>query len=81
SGCLVRASAREEVSRHIQVATCFGSQPLELPSITLDVVTVSPKASHHIIAGAFRVRGNADKKISHLRNRGFVARYQGVNAF
>lgn len=81
SGDQVRAAAREKVSRHIHEATFFGTQPLELPSITLDVVTESPKASHHIITGAFRVRGNADKKISQLRNRGFEARYHGVNAF
>ncbi|MBC2838274.1 SPOR domain-containing protein [Robiginitalea sp. SC105] len=80
SGDLVQEAAREEVSRHIQEATFFGSQPLELPSITLEV-SKARKGSHHIIAGAFRVRENADRKIAQLRSRGYDARYHGVNAF
>ncbi len=80
SDALVREAAQQEVSRHIQEATFFSTSPLELPSIHLDV-TRTRKGSHHIIAGAFRVRENADKKIRQLRDRGYDALYIGVNAY
>lgn len=80
---LVRAEAQKEVSRHIQEATIFGAEPLELPSITLEIGLTPKKENgiHHIIAGAFRVRENADKKIRQLRQQGFEAHYVGQNPF
>lgn len=82
SGDKVRAAALETVSRQIQEATFFSADPLELPSLTLEVTTSRPKTgSHHIITGAFRIRENAEKKIRQLRARGYEARYFGVNAF
>jgi len=80
---LVRAEAQKQVSRHIQEATIFGAQPLELPSITLEIGLTRKKADgiHHIIAGAFRIRENADKKIRQLRRQGFDAHYVGQNPF
>lgn len=77
---LVRAEAQKQVSRHIQEATIFGAQPLELPSITLQIDR-KETGIHHIIAGAFRVRENADKKIKQLREQGFDAHYVGQNDF
>lgn len=80
---LVRAEAQKQVSRHIQEATIFGAQPLELPSITLEIGLTAKKNDgiHHIIAGAFRIRENADKKIRQLRQQGFDAHYVGQNPF
>lgn len=75
---LVRAEAQKQVSRHIQEATIFGAQPLELPSITLEIDRKST-GIHHIVAGAFRIRENADKKIRQLRQQGFDAHYIGQN--
>lgn len=75
----VRTLVQDEVSRQIQEATFFGSQPLELPSLTLEVARNEQEAAHHIIAGAFRVRENADKKITQLRSQGYDSRYIGVN--
>ncbi len=77
---LVRAEAQKQVSRHIQEATIFGAQPLELPSITLEIEK-KEVGIHYIIAGAFRVRENADKKIRKLREQGFDAHYVGQNTF
>lgn len=80
SDALVRANAQEEVSRNIQEATFFKSHPVELPSISLEI-TQKQHGNHHIIAGAFRFRENADKKIAQLKARGYNARYLGANAY
>lgn len=83
----VRADAQKEVTRQIQEATFFSNNPLELPTLTLEVTEEEKpapeisKARHHIIAGAFRVRANAEKKIRQLKRRGFDARYIGQNAY
>ncbi|TMM58896.1 SPOR domain-containing protein [Maribacter algarum] len=78
--------AQEQVAKRIQAATFFDVEPLELPSISLDVVktkaTISKKTNvktHHIVAGAFRFRKNADKKIRQLKRRGYNATYIGTN--
>ncbi len=78
--------AQEQVAKRIQEATFFDVEPLELPSISLDVVktktTITKKRNvktHHIVAGAFRFRKNADKKIRQLKRRGYNATYIGTN--
>ena len=77
-----RVEAQQEVSKKIQEATFFGSQPLELPSLTLEVARKKKvQGRHHIIAGAFRVRENAEKKIRQLQRKGFDAHYLGVNTY
>lgn len=81
---LVREEAQEQVSRQIQEATFFDTAPMELPTLTLDADTraTSTKTSqktHHIIAGAFRYKKNAEKKIQQLKRRGFEAAYLGTN--
>lgn len=82
---LVVEEAQEQVTKRIQEATFFDMEPLELPSITLDVVTMAPKKEnvrvHHVVAGAFRFRKNADKKIRQLKRRGYNASYIGTNKF
>lgn len=61
--------AQETVTQKIQQATFFNTNPSELPSITL---TVAKEIQHyHVVAGAFRVAENADKKISQLQAKGF----------
>ena len=78
---LVRQDAQELVSKNIQEATFFNAQPLELPALTLEV-SKRPQGNHHIIAGAFRVRRNADRKVRQLRDKGYnSASYLGVNKF
>jgi hypothetical protein len=83
---LAREEAQQQVSKRIQEATFFDADPLELPTITLKT---SKKAGtdkagqkiHHIIAGAFRYRTNADKKIEQLEKLGFNPSYMGTNPF
>jgi len=77
---LVVEKAQEEVSKSIQEATFFDTAPLELPALNLKVITKKPEvAMHHIVAGAFRFRSNADKKIRQLNRRGYDATYLGTN--
>ncbi|NNE77185.1 MAG: HU-CCDC81 and SPOR domain-containing protein [Pricia sp.] len=83
---LAREEAQEQVSKRIQEATFFDANPLELPTITLKtskkmVASGTSQKMHHIIAGAFRYRTNADKKIQQLKNQGFNPSYMGTNPF
>lgn len=83
---LVREEAQQQVSKRIQEATFFDTDPLELPTITLrtakkGVSDNAGKKIHHIIAGAFRYRANADKKIEQLKKLGFNPSYMGANPF
>ncbi len=81
---LAREEAQEQVSRQIQEATFFDMAPMELPTLVLDAGskverTTTSQKTHHIIAGAFRFRKNADKKIRLLKRQGFNAAYIGTN--
>lgn len=77
---LAQEEAQVVVSKNIQEATFFNTAPLELPSLTLDVVKKNT-GRHHIIAGAFRIQKNANKKVNQLIKRGFDASYLGVNNY
>lgn len=86
---VARHDAEEFVNKQIQEATFFDLSPLELPTVTIDATTTSAakpvmrkgEATHFIVAGAFRVRGNADRKIEQLKANGFNAGYYGTNAY
>lgn len=75
--------AQEQVSKRIQEATFFDAAPMELPTLSLDVTTKKEVTkgvrTHHIIAGAFRFKKNADKKMRQLKRRGFNPAYIGTN--
>ncbi len=77
---IVLEEAQTLVSKNIQEATFFNSKPLELPELKLNV-TKKTTGNHHIIAGAFRIRENADKKVLQLRKKGYEARYLGINSY
>jgi nucleoid DNA-binding protein len=78
---LVRQNAQEEVSKHIQEATFFEGSPLELPALNLNIAKKPEGPMHHIIAGAFRFKENADKKIAQLQSQGYGASYLGTNRY
>lgn len=74
--------AQKEVSRKIQEATFFDAAPVELPSISLEVTQKNKDlAIHYVIAGAYRFRENADKRIRQLLDEGYPAHYVGQNPF
>ena len=72
---LAQEEANEQLESKIQEATFVISNPL--PAITLNVNKQT--GNYHIIAGAFRVEANSDKKAEELRAQGFNARKIGVN--
>jgi len=77
---IVVEEAQKEVNKNIQEATFFDTAPLELPTLNLEVITKKPQlAKHHIVAGVFRFKANADKKIRLLKRRGYAAAYLGTN--
>ena len=78
---IVLEEAQTLVSKNIQEATFFNSKPLELPELKLNVTKKTTTGNHHIIAGAFRIKENADKKVLQLRKKGYEARYLGVNSY
>ncbi len=82
---VVRQDAQKEVTKQIQEATFFNTTPLELPTVNVDAISIRnkiiPAGKHHIVAGAFRIKANADRKIITLQNKGYNAAYYGTNAY
>lgn len=73
---LAQEEATQQLDTKIQQAT-FNLNPL--PAITWNVTKQTGK--YHIVAGAFRVEENCNKKISQLKADGFSARKIGVNRY
>lgn len=82
---LARQEAQQTVAKQIQEATFFDTSPLELPTVSVNATSISDKTpeapQHYIVAGAFRIKANADRKIDALRNKGYNASYYGTNAY
>lgn len=78
---VVRQDAQKQVSKNIQEATFFNSAPLELPAISLNIAAPARSGAHQIIAGAFRVQENAEKKVLQLKEKGYDASYLGANEY
>ena len=66
---------QKQIEQKIENATFVISKPL--PALKLELKT--EKKSFHVIAGAFRVPENADRKVSQLLEQGYEARILGVN--
>ncbi len=82
---VARQDAQQQVTKQIQEATFFDTSPLELPTVNVNAVSASAPVRgagiHHIVAGAFRIKGNADRKIQSLKDQGYNAAYFGTNAY
>ncbi|TDU43581.1 sporulation related protein [Gelidibacter sediminis] len=74
---LAQEAANEQLDAKVQEATFVIENPL--PAATLKVE--KQQGRYHIIAGAFRVAENSDKKVEQLRAQGFKARTIGVNKY
>jgi hypothetical protein len=72
---LAEQELQQSVEKKIQQATFVIENPL--PAITLNVT--KEVQSYHIIAGAFREPGNAQKKVDQLLKKGYDAQILGVN--
>lgn len=69
--------AATQLENQIQQATFVIPNPL--PAVTLKVAKQSGK--YHIVAGAFRLEENAEKKVQQLKKEGYKARQIGANRF
>jgi len=77
---ITEREVQNELEENIQKATFFNETPLELPSISLNLIKEPLK--YHIIAGAFRIEGNADVKVNELHSKGYEeAERVGVNKY
>jgi nucleoid DNA-binding protein len=78
---LTQEKAQEIISNSIQQATFFDAKPIELPPLQLEVTRKKINIRHHVIAGAFREKNNAERKVRRLRNKGYDAFVVGQNKF
>ena len=69
--------AEKQIESQIQEATFVISNPL--PEVTFKVARES--GNYHIVAGAFREKENAAKKVIQLQDKGFNAREIGANKY
>ncbi len=73
---LAHQQAKAQLEHQIQQAT-FSLNPL--PAVTLNVTKQT--GNYHIVAGAFRIEENCDKKVAQLKSEGFSARKIGANKY
>ncbi|WP_100613740.1 HU domain-containing protein [Confluentibacter citreus] len=73
---VAQKEAAQQLDAKIQQAT-FNLN--SLPAITINVTKQS--GNYHIVAGAFRVEENCDKKVEQLKTLGYNARKIGVNKY
>ncbi|WP_179344676.1 HU domain-containing protein [Winogradskyella ursingii] len=74
---LAQEEANSQLDAKVQEATFVISNPL--PAATLPIE--KQIGNYHIVAGAFRVEANSDKKVNQLRDKGYKARKIGKNRF
>ncbi len=74
---LAQEEANTQLETKIQEATFVINNPL--PAVTLNVK--KQYGNYHIIAGAFRLEENSDKKVNQLKELGYAARKIGTNKY
>lgn len=74
---LAQERANEQLDAKVQEATFVISNPLPAATLSLD----KQSGNYHIVAGAFRVEANSNKKVKQLRNKGYKARKIGANRY
>lgn len=73
-----KEEANTQLEEKIQQATFALENPL--PAITLTIM--QPKGNYHVVAGAFRIKENAEKRTRQLKEKGYTkARLVGVNKY
>ena len=74
---LAQEEANKQLDNKIQEATFVINNPL--PAATLSVNKQS--GNYHVVAGAFRIEENCDKKVEQLITLGYNARKIGINKY
>lgn len=74
---LAQEAANQQLDAKVQEATFIIENPLPAATLTVE----KQQGKYHIIAGAFRVQENSDKKVAQLKDLGFKARTIGLNKY
>lgn len=74
---IAQEEANEQLDAKVQEATFVIENPLPAATLTVEKQT----GNYHIVAGAFRIEANSDKKVEQLQSKGFKARKIGVNKY
>lgn len=74
---LAQEEANAQLDAKVQEATFVISNPLPAATLSLE----KQNGNYHIVAGAFRVEANSDKKVKQLRDKGYKARKIGKNRY
>jgi hypothetical protein len=74
---MAEVSAQEQLDGKIQEATFIIENPL--PAVTLNVAKQS--GNFHVVAGAFRIEANCNRKLKELKDLGYDARRIGTNKY
>ncbi|MBC2843810.1 SPOR domain-containing protein [Winogradskyella flava] len=74
---LAQEEANTQLDAQVQEATFVISNPLPAATLSLEKQT----GNYHIVAGAFRVEANSNKKVKQLRDKGYKARKIGKNRY
>ena len=74
---IVQQEANKEVESKVQEATFVISNPLP----TAKLVVEKQIGSFHIVAGAYRIEANSNKKVAQLKALGYKARKIGLNKY
>ena len=76
---IAEQQAAKKVEETIQQATFFDTKPVELPSVHFNLIKENVR--FYIVAGAFRIEANAERKVKQLLDRGFKAERIGKNRY
>jgi len=74
---MAQEEANQQLDAKIQEATFVMSNPLPAATLTIE----KQSGNYHIVAGAFRIETNSDKKVNQLRALGYKARKIGMNKY
>ncbi|NRB83217.1 MAG: HU-CCDC81 and SPOR domain-containing protein [Winogradskyella sp.] len=74
---LAQEDANAQLDAKVQEATFVISNPLPAATLSLE----KQAGNYHIVAGAFRIEANSEKKVKQLRAKGYKARTIGKNRY
>lgn len=75
----VQQKAEQQIENRIQQATFIIDEPLPLHTFNINIPNAS--GDYHIVAGAFRDKSNAQKRIKQLKEEGYHPEYIGANKY
>jgi len=74
---IAQEEANQQLDAKVQEATFIISNPLPAATLTIE----KQSGNYHIVAGAFRIEANSNKKVKQLQTLGYKARKIGINKY